>query len=136
MNQAFTARPAPVDPQAFRPVADMLRCSAKLTGYTGPPVVSLLRGTMRNGLPMFQARVDGHKGWTWVTRVDLLCAFLTHRQAVKNWPAGDRRRRALRREWVAKATKPSQRTRELTARLISGGGGVEWRRPITKGDES
>ena len=128
----FRTREPLLRPETIRPVADMLRCTASLTGYSGPPIVTLLRGRMmRNGLEMYQARVDGHTGWTWVARVDLFCAFMSHRRDVKNWPPGDRRRRVLRKEWVGKVTKPSQRTRELTARLIDGGRRVEWRHPVT-----
>ena len=125
----FRPKTAPADTQSFLPVADMLRCSAKLTGYTGPPVVSLLRGTMRNGLPMFQARVEGQSGWTWVARVDLFCVFLGHRRFMVGRPARDKVRKALRPEWVRAATFPSQRTRALVSALSGGGAGVEWRRP-------
>ena len=137
----FQSKKPPSDPEAFLPVADMLRCSAKLTGYTGPPVVSLLRvHGVRNGLPMFQARIEGHSGWTWVARVDLFCAFLSHRRMFTGWRDRNGKvtpppslnsplRKALRHEWVRAATFPSQRTRALSAALSGGGAVVEWRKP-------
>ena len=125
----FRPRKAPDDPESFLPVADLLRCTSKLTGYTGGPVVSLLRERIPNGLPMFQARLEGQSGWVWVAYIDLFCAFLSHRRFMAGRPARDKVRKALRPEWVRSVTFPSQRTRALTEALASGGAGVEWRKP-------
>ena len=145
----FQPTTPPSDPEAFLPVVDMLR-SAGINREAS----HILRGArdfrgclIANGLPMFQVALLSQQDWRprrryWVARVDLFCAWLSHRKMLTGYQLASGKviplparnsplRKMLRPEWVRANVKHTKTTKRLAECLRdpSKQGSIEWRTP-------